>query len=65
MSSIERIPVSREVLDTMLNAVQEAHDKLNASFSATGVDAGVLQGHVIARLIDIQIALEALCKPQS
>lgn len=62
MSSIDRVTVSREVLETMLSAVSEARQDLYDIPGETPQDAGQREQRAQNRLLDVQIALESLCK---
>ncbi len=65
VSNPPRIPVSREVLETMHKAMAECKDTLASADGANDRDLfGKIQ-RVENRLIDMMITLEVLCKPQS
>lgn len=65
VSSIERIPVSREVLVTMHAAVKLCRDTLSGPLPADAYEHGVQLAQLTTKLLDIQLSLESLCRPQS
>jgi len=65
MSKSDRIHVSREVLDVMRAAVTETRDALHDQFPSDPFEQGALLARLASKMLDIQIALDALCKPQS
>ena len=64
MSKSDRIPVSAEVLETMLEAVEGVRDGLHGSFPDDPWEQGRLLEQLATKLLDVKIALEALCRPQ-
>lgn len=64
MSKSDRIPVSREVLDTMRAAVTETRDALPDLFLGEPIEQGQLLEQLRTRLLDVSIALDALCSRQ-
>jgi len=65
MSKSDRIHVSREVLDTMRAAVTDTRNALQDEFPAEPFEQGYLLQRLAMKMLDIQIALDALCKPQN
>lgn len=65
MSKSEGIVVSREVLETMLEAVTGTREALPTVFAGEPFEQGQKAQRLITKLMDIQIALEALCARQS
>ena len=65
MSKSDAILVSREVLDTMRDAVTYCRDQLLGPVPANPSEHGRQLGQLTTKMLDVQIALEALCPPQS
>lgn len=65
MSKSDRITVSREVLDTMLEAVANCRAELLKPPPTDAFEHGVQLAQLTTKLGDVTLALEALCKPQS
>lgn len=65
VSSIERIPVSREVLETMRDTVRATAEMVEYMVIALEDEAPKGLWQLGSKLDDIVIALEALCRPQS
>lgn len=64
MSKSDPIRVSREVLDTMRDAVTETRDALQRDFPESAYEQGRLLERLALKMLDIQIALDALCSRQ-
>jgi hypothetical protein len=60
----DRILVSREVLETMQRAIAEVRTHVEQVFQGEPFDQGRVQQCALNRLLDLTIALEALCPPQ-
>lgn len=65
MSESDRIIVSREVLQTMLAAVNETRQAIPEVFTGEAFEQGQKTARLTTRLLDVSIALEALCAPRS
>lgn len=65
MSSIERVPVSREVLETMLATVRVTAEMVEASVRTLELESPRSLVQLGEKLDDIVTTLEALCRPQS
>lgn len=65
MSKSVGILVSGEVLETMLEAVTGVREALPTVFVGEPFEQGQTAQKLMRKLLDIQIALEALCSRQS
>lgn len=65
MSKSDRVLVSREVLETAHRAIVDSRQLLQDAFLQDPFTAGQMEQQALTKLLDIQIALEALCPPQS
>jgi hypothetical protein len=65
VSKSDRISVSREALETMLAAVATTRNAMPTVFNGEAFEQGQTLQRLMTKLLDVEIALEALCPPQS
>jgi hypothetical protein len=64
VSQSDKIPVAREVLETMAATVRAASDVVEALNRELSHEPNCAVLHLGEKLDDVVIALEALCRPQ-
>jgi len=65
VSKSDRLDVSREALETMRNAVTEVRAGLHGEFPNDAYEQGRLLERLATRLLDVELALDALCSRRS